>query len=100
MRLCDPSTRGVSPTLQIKRKAKIMIDRTRAVVVWHDAHAETSWTEFDAIDQEPCVVETCGWLLPEAKKGHVVVAQSITNEDGLDNVLCIPVGMVVSVRVM
>ena len=77
-----------------------MIDRTKAMVVWHDAHAELSWVAFDDIDPEPCVVETIGWLLPEAKKGHVVVAQSITNEDGLDNVLCIPVGMIVSVRVI
>ena len=70
------------------------------MVVWHDAHALTSWVDFDDIDLEPCVVETIGWLLPEAKKGHVVVAQSITNEDGLDNVLCIPVGMIQSVRVI
>lgn len=77
-----------------------MIDRTRAMVVWHDAHALTSWVDFDEIDPEPCVVETIGWLLPEAKKGHVVLAQSITNEDGLDNVLCIPVGMIQSVRVI
>jgi len=77
-----------------------MIDRTKAMVVWHDAHAELSWVAFDDIDPEPCVVETIGWLLPNAKKGHVVVAQSITNEDGLDNVLCIPVGMIVSVRVI
>lgn len=76
-----------------------MIDRTRVVVVWHDAHAETSWTDFDAIDPNPCVVETCGWLLPNAKKDHVVVAQSITNDDSLDNVLSVPVGMVVSMRV-
>ena len=69
-------------------------------MVWHDAHALTSWVDFDDIDLEPCVVETIGWLLPEAKKGHVVVAQSITNEDGLDNVLCIPVGMIQSVRVI
>jgi len=68
--------------------------------MWHDAHAELSWVAFDDIDPEPCVVETIGWLLPNAKKGHVVVAQSITNEDGLDNVLCIPVGMIVSVRVI
>jgi len=70
------------------------------MVVWHDAHALTSWVDFDEIDADPCVVETIGWLLPNAKKGHVVVAQSITNEDGLDNVLCIPVGMIVSVRVI
>jgi len=77
-----------------------MVERTKAIVVWHDAHAEPSWVDLDDIDQEPLVVETCGWLLPEAKNGHVVIAQSITNEDGLDNVLCVPVNMVVSVRVI
>lgn len=78
-----------------------MIERTRVLVIWHDAHAVTDeWCDLSDIDSEPCVVETVGFLLDNAKHGHVVVAQSITNDDGLDAVMCIPVGMVQSVQVL
>lgn len=77
------------------------IARTRVLVVWHDAHTVADgWCELSDIDDEPLVVETIGWLLPDAKAGHVVVAQSVTSDDGLDSVLCIPVGMVQSVSVI
>jgi len=78
-----------------------MIERTKVVVVWHDAHSlGDEWMELRDIDASPLVVETLGWLLPDAKKDHVVVAQSITNEDGIDSIMCVPVGMVQSVRVL
>lgn len=77
------------------------IERTRVLVVWHDAHTVSSgWCELSDVDDEPCKVETLGWLLPNQKAGHVVVVQSITDDDGLDSVLCIPVGMVQSVSVI
>lgn len=77
------------------------IARTRVLVVWHDAHTVADgWCELSDIDDEPLVVKTIGWLLPDAKAGHVVVAQSVTSDDGLDSVLCIPVGMVQSVSVI
>lgn len=77
------------------------IDRTKVVVVWHDAHSVgDGWCELSDIGDEPCVVETVGWLLAERKEGHIVVAQSITSDDGLDSVLCIPVGMVKSVTAL
>jgi hypothetical protein len=67
-------------------------------VTWHDAHSlMTSWQEFDEIDQEPCVVETIGYLLHNAKGGHVVVAQSINNAENYDSLICIPEGMVKSI---
>lgn len=73
------------------------------MVVWHDAHAESNagWLDLSEIASEPCRVETVGWLLPDAKTDHVVVAQSIiAGESTLDGVLCIPVGMVQSVQVL
>ena len=77
------------------------IERTKVLVVWHDAHSfATGWSELSDIGDEPCVVETVGWLLAERKKNHLVVAQSITSDDALDSVLCIPVGMVVSITVL
>ena len=79
-------------------------ERLSAVrVVWHDAHSESGdgWIGRDSIDREPCVVETVGWLLPDAKPEHLVIAQSwIAADDSLDGVLCVPVGMVRAVHLL
>ena len=72
-------------------------------VVWHDAHSESGggWISRDEIDREPCVVETVGWLVPDAKPEHLVIAQSrIAADDSLDSVLCVPVGMVRAVHLL
>lgn len=73
-----------------------MNEKTKVLVVWHDAHSETegSWCDESDISDDPCIVESIGFLLPEKKRGHVVLAQSVTDSDTLDGVLCIPVGMV------
>lgn len=73
-------------------------------VTWHDAHTDTeTWTPISDIDADPCVVRTVGFLLPNAKVDHVVVAQSFIDyaddERDVDSVLCIPVGMVKSMVV-
>jgi hypothetical protein len=39
-------------------------------------------------------VHTVGYLIPDSKTGHVVVAQSINTNDGIDSVMAIPVAMV------
>jgi hypothetical protein len=72
------------------------------LVVWHDAHSEASgWHEVSEVDAEPCVVQTVGWLLPEVKAGHVVVAQSlIAGSETIDSTLSIPVGMVQSIQLL
>lgn len=70
------------------------LDGVPVLIVWHDAHAEHSWTTLEELGSEPYVVETIGWLIPDAKPGHVVIAQSIGSDDGMDSVLSIPVGMV------
>lgn len=77
-------------------KAKMtMTERTKVLVVWHDAHAETdTWCDESDITNDPCEVESVGFLLPDKKRGHVVLVQSVTDSDDLDGVLCIPVGMV------
>jgi hypothetical protein len=66
------------------------------VVTWHDAHAMTdTWTALRDFDVEPCVVRSVGLLIPNAKDGHVVIAQSHIAENGdFDSVLAIPMGMV------
>jgi hypothetical protein len=69
--------------------------------IWHDAHSDTnSWITLEEIDEEPCVVVTCGILLPAAKEGHVVIAQSSNSFGALDSVLAVPVAMVQSLRVI
>lgn len=79
-----------------------MVKLSKVLVVWHDAHSSTAgWEELSEIDDEPCVVETVGWLLPDRKQGHVVIAQSIiVGDDTIDSVLSIPVGMVQSLTVL
>lgn len=72
-----------------------MNDKTKVLVVWHDAHSETgTWFAESDISDDPCVVESVGFLLPDKKRGHVVLAQSVTDGGDVDGVLCIPVGMV------
>lgn len=79
-----------------------MIERRLVLVTWNDAHAVTdSWEDIDALDSSPCVVSSVGFVLPHVKAGHVVLAQSLIDDDGVvDNVLAIPVGMVRSVSVL
>jgi hypothetical protein len=80
---------------------------TLVMVTWHDAHAEnSSWISVSELSPDPCVVLSVGILLPEAKPGHLVLAQSAHSyEDGIeqgsvDSVLCVPVEMVRSMTVL
>lgn len=77
------------------------MERTKVLVTWLDAHAASDgWCAVDDLDASPCQVETLGWLIPDANAGHVTVAQSIADDDDLYHVFCVPVGMVVSVRIL
>jgi hypothetical protein len=69
-------------------------------VIWHDAHQLSEWMDIKDLDQDPYVVRSLGWLLPDAKPGHVVIAQSAGSDDQVDGVLCVPAGMVVKMRVV
>lgn len=70
-------------------------------VTWHDAFADTrSWIEVSEIDQEPCVTVSVGFLIPEAKKGHVTIAQSFNSEETIDSVLFIPQAMIVKTELL
>lgn len=65
-------------------------------VLWCDAHAVTdSWTPIEELDKKECLVESTGLLIRDSKPGHIVLAQSmISEEETVDGVLAIPVGMV------
>jgi hypothetical protein len=73
------------------------------MVTWMDAHAATeTWTPLDDIDQDPCIVVSCGFLLTVEQGGkpdHVTIYQSKTDNDDVDGVLCIPVAMVKTLKV-
>ena len=76
--------------------------RTRSVVYvkWHDAHSVApSWFALDDIVDEPAIVESVGWLVPDSISGHIVLAQSVLGDEG-DHILAIPVGMVREMRVL
>lgn len=70
-------------------------------IVWNDAFADTSsWIDVDSIDDKPCEVISVGHLIPDAKKDHVVLAQSVNVEESIDSVLMIPVAMIVSTELL
>jgi hypothetical protein len=70
-------------------------------VRWLDAHSVgTGWQSVDEIEDVPCVVCSVGYLISGAKTGHVVIAQSVTDDAMLDHLLAIPVAMITQVTVL
>ena len=76
---------------------------TAVLVTWHDAHSGAeSWINIKDLDTEPAEVQSVGFLLATSDGGkpdHVTLYQS-RNEDSLDHVLHIPVGMVRTMKVL
>ena len=76
---------------------------TAVLVIWHDAHSGSeSWINIKDLDTEPAEVKSVGFMLAPADGGkpdHITLYQS-RNEDSLDHVLHIPVGMVKSVKML
>ncbi len=68
-------------------------------VTWLDAHdVLTAWEESDHPEsRDDYLIETVGWLLPERKKGHHVVALNRA-DDYVSTGIAIPDDMVVSVE--
>lgn len=68
-------------------------------VTWQDAHdVLTTWEESDhPVTRDDYLVETVGWLLPERKKGHIVVALNRTDEH-VSTGIAIPEDMVVKIE--
>jgi hypothetical protein len=73
----------------------------RVEVVWHDAFAITdTWMDTEDIDDLPCEVTSIGYLIPDKKPNHVVLAQSHNTHESVDSVLAIPVRMVQNIKVL
>ena len=73
------------------------------LVTWHDAHSGAeSWIDIKDLDQGPAVVQSVGFVLPILEGGkpdHVTLYQSF-NEESIDHVLHIPVGMIKNIKVL
>ena len=74
------------------------------LVTWKDAHAvHNGWGSLDSLEEEFCIVHSIGWLIPEAKKDHVVLVLSVgnTSEDysaeHVDSGIAIPTEMVIKI---
>lgn len=76
---------------------------TTVLVTWHDAHSGAeSWINIKDLDTEPAEVQSVGFLLVTTDGGkpdHVTLYQS-RNEESVDHVLHIPVGMVKNIKVL
>jgi len=74
------------------------------LVEWADAHQVTdSWTSIaDLSDEGERIIHTVGFLLPldnGGKNGHITICQSFDEQEQMvDNVMHVPVGMVRSMR--
>lgn len=78
-----------------KKKSK----KKPVIVIWHDAHSDQhgTWMELGDIDNNPYIVESCGFMLDGAKTGHVTLAQSKSHEGMFDHIIHIPQAMIVRV---
>jgi hypothetical protein len=72
------------------------LEHPLVLVTWHDAHTidNDEWHELVDLTDEPCVVQSVGWLLSKRNARHLILAQSLTDDKGVDNVLFIPARMV------
>ena len=76
---------------------------TVVLVTWHDAHSGSeSWINIKDLDTDPAEVQSVGFVLATTDGGkpdHITLYQS-RNEESVDHVLHIPVGMVKSIKVL
>ena len=72
------------------------LEHPLVMIVWHDAHTidNDEWHELSDLTDEPCVVCSIGYLLSKRNARHLILAQSVTDDKGVDNVLFIPNRMV------
>jgi hypothetical protein len=74
---------------------------TPVIVEWMDAYSiDQSWVDGEKINEEGVICKSVGWLLPQAKQGYVVIAQSQNSEEDYDGILVVPVGMVLRIIVV
>lgn len=68
------------------------------LIEWTDCHCEDMWTvEEDAVNLEPILVKSVGFLLKETDT-KVVLSAMFTERDTLSMVQCIPRGSIVTMK--
>ena len=68
------------------------------LVEWEDALHEFGWLDnMPSKNPDDVMCYTVGWQMVKTKK-HIIVAQTISGEDGVAQTLQIPMGMVHSIR--
>jgi hypothetical protein len=78
-----------------------MDGRTFVCVDWYDAYSyNEQWVDYEETDLGAVINRSVGILIPNAKDGYVVIAQTDNQEDAYDGLLFIPVGMVANLRVV
>lgn len=49
-----------------------------ALVIWNDAHEVFSdWATLEDLEEKQTLCYSLGWVIPDAKEGHVVIAGSV-----------------------
>jgi hypothetical protein len=76
------------------------MEQSLVLVEWRDAYSWGHWSEITEVPIEPVIVCSVGFLLPDAKEGYLVIAQSDDKQGSFDNYLYIPVGMVEKIQVV
>ena len=68
------------------------------LVEWEDALHEFGWLdEMPSKSPDDVMCYTVGWQMVKTKK-HIIVAQTISGDDGIAQTLQIPMGMVHSIK--
>lgn len=69
-------------------------------VTWHDAYTlgNNEWRALEDIKDEPCMVYSVGYWLKRKRSRHLILFQSCADDEDVDNVLLIPMGMVKKVE--
>jgi hypothetical protein len=68
------------------------LDKPLVLVVWIDAYSlsNNEWHELDDLNDDPAIVHSVGFMTSKPNDRHVVLAQSLTEDQGVDGVLQIP----------
>ncbi len=91
-----------SPAQKVDDRSKDQL----VAVTWADAHSLDSfdWKSVKDLnlDDGDYLITSVGYKLPDpiSKKKHLVIYQSRTADGDLDHVLCVPVAMIRSIRVL
>lgn len=67
--------------------------------IWKDAHSIDEWTERKLIDREPPICHSVGMVVDWTPRHSLTLALNHnTNTDELSCVMCIPSGMISSIK--